>query len=228
MPKPPNLTDVNFSPNIRQPSRLSMDISNQIRDAIIEGKLEGGQRLIESELTRIFGVSRSPVRDALQILSLEGLVDLEPYRGARVSVVEPEAAREHFEIKGMVEGFAASLATDRFTADDIRELTDIHQEMKAQKDAMNFRDMTEANFNFHRKIIDGVHNQSLIRFYRSISHNIRRFGLLGMTEKEEVWALSWQEHDEILEAICARESEQAEALSPASRPERVQKGDGPG
>jgi DNA-binding GntR family transcriptional regulator len=201
--------DLDFTAEFSDPKLISVRIYEQIRNAIILRKLPEGQRIVEADLTRAFRVSRSPIRDALKLLAAEGFVDLIPYRGATVSGISPENVREHYEIKGMVEGFAAHVGAQRFTEKDLAPLETILREMEKHVARSNLGKVLEANFVFHKRIVDGVRNARLSKFYDSLTHSIRRFGTIGLTEPR-FRKLSLQEHREILDAIRARKPSLAE------------------
>ncbi len=80
---------------------------------IVEGTLKAGDKISEPDLCDLFGVSRTPLREALKVLAAEGLVDLTPNRGARVARIAPEAVEELFPIMGMLEALAGELACAR-------------------------------------------------------------------------------------------------------------------
>ena len=201
--------NLDFTAEFSDPELISARIYEQIRNAIILRKLPEGQRIIEADLTRAFRVSRSPIRDALKLLAADGFVDLIPYRGATVSGISPENVREHYEIKAMVEGFAAYIGAKRFTEKDISDLQSILREMEKQVVRSNLEKVLEANFAFHKRIVDGVRNAKLSKFYDSLTHSIRRFGTIGLTEPR-FRKLSLKEHQEILKAIRDKKPSLAE------------------
>jgi len=201
--------NLDFTAEFSDPKLISARIYEQIRKAIILRKLPEGQRIVEADLTRAFRVSRSPIRDALKMLAADGFVDLIPYRGATVSGISPENVREHYEIKAMVEGFAAYIGARRFTENDISELGGILAEMEKEVTRSNLEKVLEANFAFHKKVVDCVRNTRLSRFYESLTHSIRRFGTIGLTEPR-FQKLSLKEHQEILAAIRDKKPSLAE------------------
>jgi DNA-binding GntR family transcriptional regulator len=200
------LPSIDFPFEIQEPAQISAQIFEQLRNAIIRGHLKGGQRIVETDLTSALNVSRPPVREALHMLALEGFVEILPYKGARVTKITPESAREHFEIKAMVEGFAGYIAAQRFGKKKIRNLQLIHNEMRVQIDAHNFDGVSEANFKYHEAIVHGVENSRLSNYYAQLSHNIRRYGTIGLTGDKTVWENGWLEHGRILDAIRNKDS----------------------
>src|SRR5438552_3021927 len=101
-----------------------------IRDAILEGRLEPGQGLVERELAQLLGVSKTPIREALKILSRNGLVTVVPYRGATVRPVDIELARSVFEVRLLLEPEAARRAVSAQSVDNIREARTVLNQAK--------------------------------------------------------------------------------------------------
>ncbi|MEQ6903373.1 GntR family transcriptional regulator [Nocardioides sp. YIM 152588] len=91
----------------------------QIRTAIVEGRYEPGARLVEQRIAEEFSLSRTPVREALRTLDAEGLVRIEPHRGATVRTVEAEDVADLYALRARLEGYAAELAAERHTAEDL-------------------------------------------------------------------------------------------------------------
>ena len=107
-----------------------LPIYEHLLHAIVTGEIKEDQRIVESELTKGFGVSRSPVREALKMLEIDGLLNIIPYRGVVVTKITPREVRESLEMKGMVEGFAAWIGAQRFGKDIIGELESILEELE--------------------------------------------------------------------------------------------------
>ena len=204
------LPGVDFPLKIQEPPQMSAQICDQIRDAILQGHLKEGQRIVELDLTTTLGVSRPPIREALHMLALEGFVEILPYKGARVTKISASTAREHFEIKAMVEGFAGYIAAQRFSESEIRTLQSLHNNMRDQIDTLNVDGVLEANFKYHESIVHGVGNSRISNYYVHLSHNIRRYGTIGLTKNKTVWEQSWLEHGRILDAIRNKDPLRAE------------------
>jgi DNA-binding GntR family transcriptional regulator len=183
---------------------------DHLRDAIVTGRLQPNERLVESDLARSLGVSRTLVRTALARLEQEGLVEHERHRGARVRLVEQREAVEILEARSVLEGLAARFAAQRATAEDIDELRDILDEMHRLREADDLVGVSEENARLHRRLMEiGGHatasrlistlNTQLVRFqYRTIL-------LPGRGER------SLREHVAIIDAIAAGDPEAAEA-----------------
>ena len=180
-----------------------------LRAAIVAGRLRPNERLVEADLTRRLGVGRSAVRTALARLEHEGLVELEPHRGARVRLVSVPEAVEILQARAALEGLAANRAARNATDGDVADLKAILAEMRKLLDGSDLLKASDANAVLHRRLleigghatanrlIDGLRSQ-LVRFtYRTIL-------LPGRSER------SFAEHTAIVDAIAAHDGPAAE------------------
>jgi DNA-binding GntR family transcriptional regulator len=180
-----------------------------LRAAIVAGRLLPNERLVEADLTRRLGVGRSAVRTALARLEHEGLVELEPHRGARVRLVGVPEAIEILQARAALEGLAASRAAGNATDADVTDLRAILAEMRRRLDGGDLLKASDTNAILHRRLleigghvtanrlIDGLRSQ-LVRFtYRTIL-------VPGRSER------SFAEHTAIVDAIAARDGAAAE------------------
>jgi DNA-binding GntR family transcriptional regulator len=182
---------------------------DRLRAAIVAGRLLPNERLVEADLTRRIGVGRSAVRTALARLEHEGLVELEPHRGARVRLVSVPEAIEILQARAALEGLAANRAARNATEADAADLRAILADMRKLLDAGDLLKASDANAVLHRRLleigghttanrlIDGLRSQ-LVRFtYRTIL-------LPGRSER------SFAEHTAIIEAVAAHDGAAAE------------------
>lgn len=180
-----------------------------LRAAIVAGRLLPNERLVEADLTRRLGVGRSAVRTALARLEHEGLVELEPHRGARVRLVSVPEAIEIIQARAALEGLAVSRAARNATEADVADLRAILAEMRALLDQGDLLKASDTNAVLHRRLleigghttanrlIDGLRSQ-LVRFtYRTILVPGRSEG-------------SFAEHTAIVDAIAAHDGAAAE------------------
>ena len=89
---------------------LHLEVTTRLRNLIVEGKIKPGERVLELEISRDLGVSRTPIREALKVLASEGLVDLLPLRGAVVKTFSPKDAADMLEVMALLESFASQKA----------------------------------------------------------------------------------------------------------------------
>jgi DNA-binding GntR family transcriptional regulator len=132
---------------------LSEQIKSRLIDDIVAGTYVSGDRLVESELSRRFNVSQSPVREALKGLEEMGLVTQEPYKGTTVRAVSDKDFREAFSVRAALESLAAGLAAEKCTDTDIAVLEEMFSEMEAYAEAQDEDNRIRVNNQFHDEII---------------------------------------------------------------------------
>jgi DNA-binding GntR family transcriptional regulator len=185
------------------------EIRRTLASRIIGGGLRPGTPLDETSLAAEFGVSRTPVREALRLLAASRLVDQKPH--AKTLVAQPDEAElaGMFEVMGYLEALCAGLCAVMMNASEREALDALHQEMAAIVHAGDAARYAEANDAFHTAIYDGAHNPYLSEITRSTRHRLQpfrraQFGALGRL------AQSHAEHGVILEAILRGERLEAE------------------
>lgn len=136
------------------PSRLLSDhIADQLREAIVEGQLEPGQRIVEREIAKVMQTSRGPVRDALLLLENEGLVERYTHRGTFVTSLTREDAEEIWTLRQAIESVVVDYVLKRATAEDLEALDNLVEEMDAKvKAGYSLSDATELDLEFHRTL----------------------------------------------------------------------------
>jgi DNA-binding GntR family transcriptional regulator len=156
-----------------KPAILVEQVSRILTDAILEGVLKGGEQLVEAELQKQFGISRSPLREAFRDLEKKGLVLIQPRRGTFVKVVTPKDVEDHFPVRAALEGLAAREAHPRMTAEDLAEMRQAFRNMERaarQGDARTFR---EHHLLYHEVFINASGNDILINILRTLRmHNL--------------------------------------------------------
>lgn len=186
-------------------------VLDELRREIIDGRFPQGERLFEEEIARELDVSRNPVREALQMLALEGFVELLPRRGARVATVSPKRAQELFEVRESLEGLMARLAARNRTDAEMAELRLL---VEAGQDAVAAGELTalpELNTRFHSTLAVASHNELLREQLARLSHMIAWVYKKRITQRS---VQSWAEHARIVDAIAA--SDEQAALEAAS------------
>ncbi len=180
-------------------------VYEQLSNAIVMGKLAEGERLLEADLAKLFGVSRQPIREALRMLVTDGFVELIPYRGVIVSTITPREAKDTLELKGMVEGYAAWVGAQMFGPETIAELSTLLGRMEAHILAVESREIIQDNYNFHMKIVGGIGNEKLVKYYQGLFNSHQRYYAIGLAEQPG-WQTSLNEHRLILEKINSRDA----------------------
>ncbi|MVZ99108.1 FCD domain-containing protein [Actinomadura sp. LD22] len=183
-----------------------------VRRMILSGEAAAGSRLGEAELAETLGLSRTPVREALQRLGADGLVEVLPHRGARVVQWTRRDLEEIFELRSLLEPYAAARAARMAPGQDV--LADLLGQCDAMEDAVAADDLTrvaQLNALFHAAVIDASRNRRLPAMLTSVMHaplivgTFRRYGAAEM-------ARSMNHHRELVAALAARDPAWAESV----------------
>ena len=181
-----------------------------IKDAILSFQLAPGQSIVESNLAKQLGMSKTPVRDAISRLEKEGLVMKIPYKGAFISEVRKETVHEIYQLRSVLEGLAASLATTNMDSTD-REYT--RQLIRDEIAALASKDIPKAshiNRLFHDLLVEKSGNQWLKVVLDNLDDHLQRYRMLSYFQEGRL-EKSIQEHQRVLDAILAEQPEEAEA-----------------
>ena len=192
---------------------LFQQIADRIRDMILEGDYEPGERLQEKELSERFGVSRTPLREALKVLSSEGWVTHAPNRGATITHLSDQEIAETYPVMGALEGLAGELACQNATDAEINEIAKLHADMVDAHQARALADYYEINQRIHAAIFAAARNDLLVKTYAQLTGRARRARFRG-TMSDARWAQAVREHELILVALQSRK---AKALGEALR-----------
>ena len=186
------------------------EVYRQLREAIVSGRFQPNERLVEADLARVIRAGRSSIRAALVRLDQEGLVRREPHRGARVRLVSDKEALEIEEVRIVLEQLVARHAAERATAADLKALRATVVEMCLRVEQGDPLAYSELNARFHQRIwaISGQETASkLLATLKSQSIRFQYRTILrpGRTER------SLREHETIVEALSAHDADAAEA-----------------
>ncbi len=191
------------------PSSLKEHAYRRIKEAILSFELKPGELLVESELGERLGTSKTPVRDALTELRREGLVVKIPYSGTFVSIITARDICEIIEIRAVLEGLAARLATPLLSELELDELEQlIHSELDALADG-NIELASQCNGKFHSLVIRKVPNQRLVSIVENFEDQLQRFRTLSSQLKDRL-RKSAEEHRTVLAAFRERDAWKAE------------------
>lgn len=189
---------------------LSKVVSEQIRSRILDGKLQPGERLVEDRLSAELGVSRVPVREALRVLSTEGLVRLEPNRGASVADVSAETVADLVEVRTLLEALNARLAARRHDPRIVAALQDTLKRGNAAAQSASPDQLARLNGEFHERLAEASHNAVLSDIMRSLRERTSlAFSINGPARARE----DWKEHAGILAAVIDGDEELAALLA---------------
>jgi DNA-binding GntR family transcriptional regulator len=178
---------------------------------IDSGELAPGTRLNEIELCNTMGVSRTPLREAIRSLATEGLIELQPNRGAIVSIVSQEDVTEILPIMASLEGLGGRLAAMHMDQSKIAQVRKIHDQMIAHYKNNEVAEYFETNRLIHELITEGSGNQTLVDTINSLSAKVRRARFTAQMTKES-WAKAVSEHEEMIAALEAQDPDRLEAI----------------
>ena len=185
---------------------LHDEVLHQLRDMIVEGELAPGERISEKLLCERFGISRTPLREALKVLATEDLIELQPNRGARVAMITPDEIRERFEVLSSLERLAGELAVERASADAIAKLRALHARMKTHHNQGERHEYFQLNQQLHNAMIELADNAVLAATHENLMAKVQRPRFLALLSQER-WDESVREHEAILDALQARNAE---------------------
>jgi DNA-binding GntR family transcriptional regulator len=179
---------------------------------IVSGELAPQSRLVELQLAARFGVSRTPVREALKRLTADNLVHGDPIRGLVVHQPEPDEVHEVYLVREALDGLAARLAAARITYEQIERLRTILDSMREGVDSGRTELIVNANMAFHDVIYRAAGNFTLTRLAKDLNDYVRRFSAEAFSSPERVDAV-FREHEAILAALTRHDPDAAVAAS---------------
>ena len=185
---------------------LHDEVASRVRDMIIEGALEPGARINETQVCQTLGVSRTPLREALKTLASEGLIELVAARGALVKRFTPKDVRDMLDVLAVLEAFAARLACKEASGDQIAELRAVHDRMVAFYKAKNRLEYYKLNQDFHSGVLRLSANAALQGAHLAIQARLKRIRYIGNSEPRK-WKDAMSEHEEMIRRLEARDAE---------------------
>jgi len=183
-------------------------VFDAIREAILDGTLAPGERLMEAQLAEELGVSRTPVREAIRQLELAGFVVMIPRRGAYVADISLKDVAEVFEIRGALEGLAAALAAERASDEEIEQLERLLVEIANCVEEKDVNRMVELDTRFHDYLYKASRNERLGQILSSLREQIQRFRTRTLSNPARM-RVALEEHRSLVEALAARDAEAA-------------------
>jgi DNA-binding GntR family transcriptional regulator len=187
---------------------LADELRLQLADEIVRGVLTPASPLDEVELARRFGVSRTPVREAIRQLAASGLVETRPHRGAVVARPSEDRLIGMFEAMAELEALCAGLAAERMTSAERRALEDVHEEMRALIQVGDPQRYHEVNEALHGAIYAGAHNEYLAEITLATRTRVQPFRRAQFRNLGRL-AKSHDEHDQVVVAVLRGNREQA-------------------
>lgn len=182
---------------------LHEEVTNRIRDLIVESTLVPGERIQEMQLAEQLGVSRTPIREALKVLTSEGLVELLPLRGAIVKVFTDKDARDMLDVIELLEAFAGERAC-RAEQPRIDAILAMHARMQQLYERRERLEYFVLNQQIHEALIALADNETLSMTHAILSKRMRSLRYSGNSGAEN-WAAALAEHTQMMEALARRD-----------------------
>ena len=197
---------------------LNFDIQNhkplremvyeELKMQILTGGIIPGTRMMEVELAEEMGVSRTPIREAIRKLEKEGLVTIEPRRGAYASRISTDDMVEILEVRQDLEGLAAGLAATRMDSEQLKELKTIAENYNKAVDAGDMDSMIKYDTAFHRLIVDSCNNKILVHMVEQLQELVLRFRYIYYDNFKRAEHMP-EEHKAIMDAISKKDENKA-------------------
>lgn len=189
---------------------LRESIADAIRDSILQGSLKPGIKISEPALATQFGISRTPVREAFRQLDSEGFLHIIPRRGARVAPISEKDVREFYEIKAILEGYAARLAAPRLSDQDLGKMEFLNEQMEKHHHQKEYKRVFHLHNEFHEVFLRACGNDQLYHLIKMLVGKFQRFRiLLTIAGKSEG---SIAQHRGIIQAFRKRDPKEASEL----------------
>ena len=184
----------------------SASLREEIEELIATGQLQPGHHLDETELAERFGVSRTPIREALIQLASMGIIEMRPRRGAQVATISPQQLVEMFEVMAEFEAMCGRMAARRMSKQEQADLQTAHEACKEARDAEDPDEYFYKNEVFHYLIYRGSHNDFLEKQAMNLHRRLRPYRRLQLRVRDRV-ANSYNEHDQVVQAILQGDAE---------------------
>lgn len=202
----------NLEININDYLPLREVVFKTIRDAILTGTLRPSERLMENDLAEKLGVSRTPIREALRKLELEGFIEIIPRKGAIVRQITSKEIDDVLEIRGVLEGLAAKKACERMSREQKEKLISVKEEFEEAVKINNVDLMAQKDVEFHDIIFNSTQNERLMIIINNLREQIYRFRVTYLYDKKYLESII-REHNEITSSILEGDGEKAEKTS---------------
>ncbi|MFG0678842.1 GntR family transcriptional regulator [Delftia sp. WSY_7] len=176
-----------------------------LREVFVRGEVPPGHKVPEAALCERFGVSRTPLREALKVLAAEGQVELLPNRGARVRELSLEEVEGLFSVAGALEALAGEQACQRISPEELERLGALHAQMRQAYEQRDIAPYYLLNRQIHEAIVQATRNPVLQAQYSVLNARIRRIRF-GSPMTPEIWARAMAEHEGMLNALQRRDS----------------------
>ena len=187
-------------------------VFHTLRRAIMQGDLKPGERLMEIKLANRLGVSRTPIREAIRKLELEGLVTMVPRKGAQVAEITEKDLKDVLEVRIGLEELAVKFVCQRIDDRQLRELQEASRKFAEAVQSEDLTKLAEADVNFHDLIYKATGNERLVQLLNNIREQMYRYRVEYLKD-EEVRSSLVEEHNRLWKALKERDAEQAARIT---------------
>ncbi len=181
-------------------------VFNTLREAILKGELQPGERLMELQLASKLGVSRTPIREAIRMLEQEGLAVTMPRKGAEVARMTLKDMEDVLEVRDALDELAAQIACERMTAEQMQTLRDTKKEFEELLESGDVKKIADVDVRFHDIIYEATDNARLVSLLGNMREQLFRYRVECLKNPENYPALI-AEHNDIVSALEARDKE---------------------
>lgn len=193
---------------------LREKIADAIRDDIIKGRLKAGQRVSEPELAARYGISRTPVREAFRQLAAEGFLHLTPRKGVRIAYLTEKDVTEFYELKSVLEGYAARIAAEKIQEKDLQKMEQLNEQIAKLHEHGDLKKIVKVHNEFHNIFLEASGNDQLQNTVSQLAGRFQRFTILLALAGKNMEAVF--QHREIIDAFRKRDANLAERLVKAN------------
>ena len=187
-------------------------VFNTLRQAILRGELKPGERLMEIHLANKLGVSRTPIREAIRKLELEGLVTMIPRRGAEVAQITEKSMNDVLEVRRAMDALCVELACDRITPEELQDLKKACDTFEAAVKTDDIKQIAQADVAFHDIIYAATDNRRLIQLLNNLREQMYRYRIEYL-KKKECYPQLLEEHQTIIDSIESRDKGRATQIT---------------
>lgn len=181
-----------------------------LRKAILRGDLQPGERLMEIHLSERMGVSRTPIREAIRMLELEGLVTMIPRRGATVAKITINGLQDVLEVRSALDRLAIELACERITDEELLELKTAKERFEEMIRKGNVVDIANSDVVFHEIIVRAAKNEKLVQMFNNLSEQVYRYRY-ECVKNVGIHQELVHEHEDIYNSLVNKDKERAVA-----------------
>ena len=187
-------------------------VFNTLRDAILKGELVPGERLMEKQLAERMGVSRTPIREAIRKLELEGLVVMIPRKGAEVATITEKDIKDVLEVRAALEELAVKIACEKMTDEELEKLKQTMEEFYEASINREVDTLIQKDVEFHDIIFNATENEKLIQIINNLREQIYRYRVEYIRKMEDFSVLV-KEHEQIVNHIENRNVKAAQTVA---------------